>query len=55
MTDNKKPPSDRNNLITFHPHHLFLYGTLTDPMQLQKCFASRTHQLFNPPVSPVGR
>jgi gamma-glutamylcyclotransferase (GGCT)/AIG2-like uncharacterized protein YtfP len=30
------PPSDGDNSVGFRPHHIFLYGTLMDPVQLRK-------------------
>jgi gamma-glutamylcyclotransferase (GGCT)/AIG2-like uncharacterized protein YtfP len=30
------PPSDRDDFVGFRRHHIFLYGTLMDPMQLRK-------------------
>jgi gamma-glutamylcyclotransferase (GGCT)/AIG2-like uncharacterized protein YtfP len=39
------PPSDRDNFVGFRPHHIFLYGTLMDPVQLRKVL-----QLENTPT-----
>lgn len=39
------PPSDRDNFFGFRPHHIFLYCTLMDPVQLQKVL-----QLENTPT-----
>jgi len=39
------PPSDRDNFVGFRPHHIFLYGTLMDPVQLRNLL-----QLENTPT-----
>lgn len=39
------PPSDRDNFVGFRPHYVFFYGTLMDPLQLQKVL-----QLKNTPA-----
>jgi gamma-glutamylcyclotransferase (GGCT)/AIG2-like uncharacterized protein YtfP len=47
------PPSDRDNFIGFRPHHIFLYGTLMDPVQLQKVLQLENRPTLQP-ASIVG-
>jgi gamma-glutamylcyclotransferase (GGCT)/AIG2-like uncharacterized protein YtfP len=47
------PPSDRDNFVGFRPHHIFLYGTLMDPVQLQKVLQLENRPTLQP-ASIVG-
>lgn len=42
------PPSDRGNFVGFRPHHIFLYGTLMDPVQLRKALQLEDTPILQP-------